>query len=80
MDADILDLAHQLAHGAPHDPDDTVFICLSRRDMWHFMFAMLLCVESSDCLAEQGADIIERVAELVDVQKPDWRSAPPPAT
>jgi hypothetical protein len=73
---DLLNLCHQQTHVAPHDFEDTVFAALTRRDIWLLCFSTLLVTFATSCLDEECADLLERLAELVEIQKDAWRAPP----
>ena len=74
----LIALCHQQAHYAAHDFEDTVFVSLTRRDIWFLLLATLVLGNSAECFDDQCAEFCERLAELIEVQKDNWRA--PPAT
>ena len=77
MDAlKLISLCHQQAHNAPHDYEDTVFVTLTKRDCWVVALGGLLIEGTLPCLMEETAGLLERLAELLDVQKDHWRERP----
>lgn len=73
---ELFELCHGQAHNAEHNPENTVLMALTRRDCWMFTLAILLLEFSAPCLVDQCADFAERLAELLDTQRPDWRDGP----
>lgn len=69
----LIDLCHAQAHEAEHDPEDAVFFSLTRKDIWIVCFACLVLGESLDCLDDEIASLLERMAEVAEVQKDHWR-------
>jgi hypothetical protein len=69
-------LCHERVHDAEHDPQDTVFASMTRRDCWTLCLALIVLGESLPCVAFATDDLRLRVAELIDVQKDDWKSGP----
>ena len=72
-DFDLLQLCHDQAHDAAHDFEDTVFVSLTRRDMWLLCFSLLIVSYSVGCLDKESEELRSRIAELVEVQKDHWR-------
>lgn len=70
---DLIQLCHDQAHEATHDYEDTVVMALTKRDVWIFGMAILVATLDVPCLGEECADLVERLAELLDTQKPGWR-------
>ena len=67
--ADLLARSHQQAHDAEHDPENTLFVQLTRREMWHLLYGMLCASSVSPCLESNGADLLEKFADLMTVQE-----------
>ena len=78
---ELLALCHQQAHDAEHDFEDSVFMSLTRRELWLLLMATVLLSESSPCLKPNCLDFNERLSEIIDTQKPHWRNGytPPEA-
>ena len=75
MEAEVLiKFCHDQAHEAEHDFEDTVFAALTRQDVWMVCLSLLILSQTFDCLAEEAGDILDRMAELCDVQKDHWRA------
>lgn len=72
----LIELSHQQAHNAEHNFEDTVFLSITRRDCWVFCLGALLIEGAYPCLEEQTSGILERLAEVLDVQKHHWREKP----
>jgi hypothetical protein len=66
-------LCHEGVHNAEHNPEDTVFFSLTRKDVWLVCLSVLVMGESFDCLDDESADILDRLAEVAEIQKAHWR-------
>lgn len=69
----LMQVAHDQAHEAPHDLEDMLFVTISWQDLWTLTFAVLCVGEFAPCLSDQAGGLLERIVELLDVQKPHWR-------
>ena len=66
--AELLALSHRQAHDAEHNPEDTLMVQLTRRELW-LIFYGLLCGEiNSPCLLENSLDLQQKFAEIMEVQ------------
>jgi hypothetical protein len=50
-----------------------VFFSLTRKDVWLVCLSVLVMGESFDCLDDESADILDRLAEVAEIQKAHWR-------
>lgn len=73
----LIELCHENAHTAEHDPEDGLLISLTKREVWLTALAWLMLSQSAECLEDDCATVTQRMAELLDVQKPHWRDRPP---
>ena len=63
------EMCHIQAHKAEHDPEDTLFVSLTRRDVWHILYGIMCGSDTSPDLENLGANLLERIAEVMEVQK-----------
>lgn len=76
----LIELCHERAHNSEHDFEDAAFIALTRREIWLVLLcANVLCI-AAPCLTNNCSDFIERLTEIIDTQKPHWRSDEAPET
>ena len=75
----LMEICHAQAHEAESNVEDGVLISLTKREVWLNMLAHLLLSQSAECLADDVAAVTERLAELVDTQKPHWQNRPDPS-
>lgn len=68
----LLEHMHELAHRADHDMEDVLFVQLSCQETVLVVFALLNLSLVADCLSDDCARIVERLNELIPVQKPGW--------
>jgi hypothetical protein len=68
----IMELCHQQAHDAEHDVEDGLFLTITRREVWLMMLAFTWLSESLNCMDDPSTELMERVAETLEVQKPHW--------
>ena len=70
----LIKFCQEQAITADHDFQDTVFVAITRRDVWLLCFATMT-VAGGEPLVEYATDLRTRIAEIVEVQKDGWRSA-----
>ncbi|GIV03998.1 MAG: hypothetical protein KatS3mg015_2828 [Fimbriimonadales bacterium] len=67
-----LNVMLQVAHDFPKDFDDTLTVNLTRRDYALLMIGADVLVQFHPCLEEDLKDLVARMIELRNAQKPDW--------
>lgn len=72
----LVEICHENAHTAEHDVEDGVLMSLTRKEVWLTALAWLVLSQHAECLSDDCSTITQRMAELVDVQKPHWRDYP----
>lgn len=70
----LIELCHEQSHEAEHDFEDTVFVALTRRDIWLTCLAFLILRHGAECLEEEIEDILTRIGEVAEIQKDNWRA------
>lgn len=70
----LIEICHENAHNADHDIEDGILLSATRREVWLMTLAFLLLSQSAPCLEPNCSALTERIVELMDVQKPHWRS------
>jgi hypothetical protein len=63
---------HQALH-ADHNQDDCLFIQLTRREIWLVLYGLLWASGIEPRLEQGSEDLLEKISELLDVQRPEWR-------
>lgn len=66
------ELCHIQALKADHNFEDTMFVALTRRDIWHVLYGLICGSDTSPDLEERSCELLERLAEVLDHQKPEW--------
>ncbi len=69
----LIKFCQEQAITADHDFQDTVFVAITRRDVWLLCFALML-VADGELLIEYSLNLRNRIAEIVEVQKDGWRA------
>ena len=72
----LIALCHKQIHEAEHDPQDTVFVALTRRDCWTLCMGALVLGVALPCVEFATSDLSLRIAELIETQKDGWRRGP----
>ena len=73
----LITLCHKQVHEAAHDPQDTGFMALTRRDCWTVALASLVLGLALPCVEFATGDLQMRLAELIETQKDDWKKNGP---
>lgn len=73
----LISLCHNQIHEAEHDPQDIVFMALTRRDCWTIALACLVVGHALPCVQFSTEDLQLRLAELIDTQKDGWKKSGP---
>lgn len=73
--ASLLEYLHDQAHSAESDQDDTLLFSLTQREVMLLVLGMLRLALMMDCLSDVCAEMVERINEMIPVQKPHWTSA-----
>lgn len=68
----VLDKLHQRIHDLPHDQDDTATVALTRRDYASLLVGLDVLVQFHPCLEPELIDLVNRMVELREAQKPGW--------
>ena len=71
---ELIALSHQQALHAPHDPEDTLMLQLTRREIWLILYGMLWTSTIAPDLEDNNVELLEKFSEIIDVQGEHWRS------
>ena len=71
---ELLIISHQQALEADNNPEDCLFIQLTRREIWLLLYGLLWSTTTAPELEDNAVSLQEKFAEVLDVQRPDWRS------
>ena len=64
---------YQAIH-ADHNFDDCLFIQLTRREIWLVLYGLLWSTTIEPSLEDNSVNLLEKLSELLDTQKPFWRT------
>ena len=67
-------ISRQMALKADHDLEDCLFIQLTRREIWLVLYGLLWASNIEPRLEDNACDLLEKLSELLDSQKPHWRN------
>ena len=71
---ELIAISHEQASLAPHDLEDTMMIQLTRREIWLVLYGMLWTSAIADDLEDSSCTLLEKFSEILDIQKPHWRT------
>ena len=71
---ELIIIAHRQAIEADNNPEDTMMIQLTRREIWLLLYGLLWSTTISPELEDNSIALLEKLSEVLDVQKPEWRS------
>lgn len=67
-------LARQQAMYGDHNPDDCLFLQLTRREIWLVLYGLLWSSGIEPRLEDKSCELLEKMSEALDCQKPQWRN------
>ena len=70
---ELIAVARNSALRGEHNPEDALFIQLTRREIWLVLYGLLWTDEIEPRLEDNCCDLLEKLSELLDCQKPHWR-------
>ena len=70
---EVIEICHQNAHAADHDPEDYVFLSLTQREIWQLLLGLVLAALAYPCLEEGIVEHEQKVGGAIHAQKPHWR-------
>ena len=64
---------HQAMH-AEQNLEYTLFIQLTRREIWLVLYGLLWSSQIEPRLEDTSCNLLEKLSEVLDTQKPQWRT------
>lgn len=71
--AQLIALCHVQSLKADHNPEDTMMLQITRREIWMLMYGLLWAGIIAPDLEDTNVGLLEKISEILDVQKPGWR-------
>ena len=71
---ELIAISRHQALTADNNPEDTLFIQLTRREIWMVIYGQLWAGELCPDLVDTSCDLLEKLGELLDTQRPEWRT------
>jgi hypothetical protein len=72
-----IEYGHQVSHLVDNDPEDFIFLCLTRREVVLVATAAMMLVDAYPCLEDDIREMEKKASAVVRVQKPEWSGASP---
>ena len=69
----VIEMLHQRSHAAENDPEDYVFLSLTKQEVYLLLLGACISAVSYRCLEDRMVDLEIKVGESIYVQKPEWR-------
>ena len=69
----VIEMLHQRSHAAEDDPEDYVFLSLTKQEVYLLLLGACITAVSLRCLEDRVVDFELKVGETIYEQKPEWR-------
>ena len=70
----LIAISRHQAMTADHNLEDTLFIQLTRREIWLVLYGLLWSTQIEPRLEDNSCDLLEKLGEVLDTQKAHWRT------
>ena len=71
---ELIAISRHQALTAENDPEDCLFVQLTRREMWLLLLGLLWTPTLEPSLEEVSCDLLEKLSAALEVQKDHWRT------